>query len=147
LEVAGASTSFVTLSLIFSSIGWMTLPEDVLQVVGGWIMLAWFGASLALFLGALSEKSELIEKLWHPAAYLLFPLAGAAFIVDALPPAFQQFILYLPMVHGVEFLREGYFGTAFVAHYDLAYMASWCIGLTILGLAKEREVSRTVVPE
>lgn len=147
LEVAGASTSFVALSLIFSSIGWMTLPEDVLQVIGGWLMLAWFGASLALFLGSLSEKSELVEKLWHPAAYLLFPLAGAAFIVDALPPAFQQVILYLPMVHGVEFLREGYFGTAFVAHYDLAYMASWCMGLTILGLAKEREVSRTVVPE
>lgn len=147
LEAAGASISFVTLTLIFSSIGWMSLPEDVLQVAGGWLLLAWFGASLAILLGSLSEKSELVEKLWHPFAYLLFPLSGAGFIVDALPPKFQEIVLYIPMVNAAEYVREGYFGTAFVAHYDLGYLASWCVALTVLALAKEREVSRLVIPE
>ena len=87
LEGAGATMSFVFLVLFFSFVGWLQLPEDVLQVTGGWLMLAWFGSSLALFLGALSETSETVEKLWHPAAYILFPLSGAAFLVDALPEA------------------------------------------------------------
>lgn len=147
LEAAGASISFVALTLVFSSIGLMSLPEDVLQVMGGWFLLAWFGASLAILLGSLSEKSELVEKLWHPFAYLLFPLSGAAFIVDALPPKFQDMVLYIPMVNATEYVREGYFGTAFVAHYDLGYLASWCIALTVLALAKERVVSRSVIPE
>ena len=147
LEVAGATMSFVFLVLFFSFIGWLELPEDMLKVAMGWVMLAWFGAGLALFLGGLSESSELIEKLWHPASYILFPLSGAAFLVDALPEAAQKFVLLLPMVHGVEFIREGYFGSQMVAHYDLGYMALINAMLTLFGLSQVRKVSRTVVPE
>ena len=147
LEGAGATISFVFLILLFSFIGWMELPEDVLQIVFGWLMLAWFGASLALLAGALSERSELIEKLWQPLSYLLFPLSGAAFIVDALPPEAREWVLLLPMVHGVEFVREGYFGSKIIAHYDLTYMALCNTAFTILGLAQVDRVSKTVVPE
>lgn len=147
LEAAGATMSFVFLVLFFSFIGWLELPEDVLQIAGAWIMLAWFGLGLAILLGALSETYETVEKLWHPAAYILFPLSGAAYIVDALPEAAHKYVLLLPMVHGVEFLREGYFGSAIRAHYDLTYMGTWNIALTLLGLAQVRKISRTLVPE
>jgi len=147
LEAAGASMSFVFLSIFFFGIGWLQPPEDVLQVLGGWFMLAWFGVGLALLFGAWSESSEIIEKLWHPMSYILFPLSGAAFLVDALPAQAQKAILYLPMVHGVEFLREGYFGSQIHAHYDMTYMALWNTALTVLGLAKVKEASLTVVPE
>lgn len=147
LEAAGATMSFVFLVLFFWFIGWLELPQDALQVVAAWLMLAWFGAALALFLGALSESYESVEKLWHPASYILFPLSGAAFLVEALPQAAQEFVLLLPMVHGTEFLREGYFGSKIIAHYDLAYMAVLNIILTLLGLAQIRKVGRTLVPE
>lgn len=147
LEAGGATMSFTVLIVIFSSIGWLELPEDVLKVALAWAMTAWFGASLAITLGALSEKSEVVDKLWHPSAYLLFPLSGAAFMVDALPRTAQQVVLWLPMVHGVELLREGFFGSQFRAHYDLGYMALCCTALTLIGLALTRQVSREVVPE
>lgn len=147
LEGGGATISFTALVLVFSYLGWISLPEDVLAVATGWAMTAWFGMSLAIFLGALAERSELVEKLWHPAAYLLFPLSGAAFMVDALPKEAQYYVLLLPMVHGVEYIRHGYFGSSFHAHYDLAYMASFNTVLTVLGLAQTRRISREVVPE
>jgi ABC-2 type transport system permease protein/capsular polysaccharide transport system permease protein len=147
LEAAGATMSFVFLILFFGSIGWLEPPEDVLHVVFAWCMIAWFGGATGLFLGALSETSETVEKLWHPVSYILFPLSGAAFLVDALPKAGQQFVLILPMVHGVEFLREGYFGSKIVAHYDLGYMALINTAITLLALAQNRKVSRTVIPE
>jgi ABC-type polysaccharide/polyol phosphate export permease len=147
LEAAGATMSFVFLSLFFNFVGWINLPEDILQVAGGWLMLAWFGFALALTLGALSERTETVEKLWGPTSYLLFPLSGAAFIVDALPRQAQEVVLLLPMVHGVEFLREGYFGSKIVAHYDMAYMALCNAALTLLGFAQERKLSRVLVPE
>jgi ABC-type polysaccharide/polyol phosphate export permease len=147
LEIAGVSISFMVLATLFSFTGWIKPPEDVAKVMMAWFMLTWFGCSLGMLMGALSEQSEVIEKLWHPTSYLLFPLSGAAFMVDALPKIAQDFVLLLPMVHGVEFLREGYFGSNFKAHYDLAYMASICAGLNILGLAKVREISRKVMPE
>ena len=147
LEAAGATMSFIFLALFFGFIGWLELPEDVLQIATAWGMLAWFGVGLAIFLGTVSESSETIEKLWHPMSYLLFPLSGAAYLVDSLPQAAQDVVLWLPMVHGVEYLREGYFGSQITAHYDLSYMAICNLALTILGLAQLSRISRTVVPE
>lgn len=147
LEAAGVTMSFVFLTLFFGFIGWLEMPEDALQIVAAWAMLAWFGFSLALFLGALSETSEIVEKLWQPMSYILFPLSGAAFLVSALPKAAQDVVLWLPMVHGVEYLREGYFGSQITAHYDLGYLAIINVALTLLGLAKLAQVSRSVIPE
>lgn len=147
LEAAGATISFIVLSIFFSVIGWINLPEDPLKVLGAWFMLAWFGASLAILVGAWGAQNEVIEKLWHPASYLLFPLSGAGLIVDALPAVAQKFILYLPMVHGVEMLREGYFGSAFKAHYDIGYMATVCAVMSFFALLKLQDVSRKVIPE
>jgi ABC-2 type transport system permease protein/capsular polysaccharide transport system permease protein len=147
LEGAGATISFTILTLIFSFIGWCKLPEDILQLIGGWLMIAWFGASLAILLGALSEQYELIEKLWHPSAYLLFPLSGAGFIVDGLPQAAQKYILWLPMVNGVEFVREGFFGASFHARHDMPYMAIFNLILTVAALSQVRKISGMVTPE
>lgn len=147
LEAAGTTISAVVLVLIFRGLEWMEFPEDVLLVAAGWVMLAWFGASLALFLGALSANSELVEKFWHPAAYILFPLSGAAFLVDSLPPAAQSAVLFLPMVHGVECLREGFFGSKVVTHFSLSYVAAWNAGLTVAGLLLTRAIADKVRPE
>jgi ABC-type polysaccharide/polyol phosphate export permease len=45
---------------------------------------------LALFLGALSEELEFVEKIWGPLSYLTFPLSGAMFMVEWLPPTAQE---------------------------------------------------------
>ena len=147
LEFLGVTMSFVILSIIFIAIGWMPLPEDVLKIFTGWFMLAWFGFGLAITIGALSELSEIIEKIWHPITYLLFPLSGAVFMVEWLPESTRKFVLYIPMVHGVEILREGYFGSAIHAHYSIAYLGTVCLCLTLLGLFLTKIVSRRVAPE
>jgi capsular polysaccharide transport system permease protein len=144
LEIGGATASFIVLSLLFIFVGWMSPPVDLLKVVFGWVMLAWFGTSLALLIGAASAFSEIVERLWHPAAYLLFPLSGAAFMVQWLPAGMQKVVLLLPMVHGTELLREGYFGNVVPTHYNIAYMASCCLVLSLAGLYLVTQASRRV---
>jgi capsular polysaccharide transport system permease protein len=144
LEIIGATSSFIFLSFFFIFIGWMPIPDNLLMVLAGWFMLAWFGASLALLVGAGTAFSDLVHRLWHPTAYLLFPMSGAAFMVDWMPKKLQVVILYLPMVHGVELLRHGYFGNVVRTHYDIGYMAECCLVLTLCGLYTVREASRRV---
>jgi len=146
LEVAGTTASFTLLSLLFISIDVISPPVDLLQVIGGWLMLAWFGAALGLVLGAATTYSELVDRIWHPTSYLLFPLSGAAFMVEWLPPRGQEVVLLLPMVHGVEMLREGYFGDTVRTHYDAGYMAWCCLGLTLIGILLVRDAERRVEP-
>jgi len=144
IEIGGATGSFLVLSILFTSIGWMTPPVDLAQVLCAWIMLAWFGTSLALLIGAATAFSEIVERLWQPAAYLLFPLSGAAFMVDWMPQNLQKYILLLPMVHGVEYLRQGFFGNVVRTHYDMGYMAVCCLVLSLAGLYLQREAFRRV---
>jgi len=144
LEIGGASASFIVLSLFFMFIGWMPPPVDLLEVLGGWLMLTWFGASLAVLIGAGTAFSEVVDRLWHPAAYLLFPLSGAAFMVDWMPERVRGFVLLLPMVHGTEILREGWFGNVVQTHYDLGYMSFVCLILSLAGLSLLSAATRRV---
>ncbi|MDD4913587.1 MAG: ABC transporter permease [Methylococcales bacterium] len=147
LEFCGATLSFTILSLFFIAIDVMSFPADTLKVIMGWFMLSWFGTALAVTVGALAEIYEFVEKVWHPITYLTFPLSGTMFMVDWLPTSIQSVVLYLPMVHGLELLREGYYGSAVTAHYDMSYMAIICLCLTLFGLTLAREVGRRVMPE
>jgi capsular polysaccharide transport system permease protein len=144
IEAGGATASFIALSTLFTFVGWMPSPDDLLKVVEGWLMLAWFGASLALLIGAGTAYSDMVDRLWHPTAYILFPMSGAAFMVDWLPMSLQRFVLLLPMVHGVEMVREGYFGTVVPTHYDVGYMALCCLIMSLVGLYLVRQASRRV---
>jgi ABC-2 type transport system permease protein/capsular polysaccharide transport system permease protein len=145
LEFGGATISFLLLGLIFIAAGLLDFPEDLLKVIAGWFMLAWFGMALGLLLGTLSIRHELVEKLWHPISYLTLPLSGAAYIVDALPDKVQPLALYLPMVNGIELLREGYFGSYAKAHYDIPYMAACSLVMTLIGLLQLRLTARSIL--
>lgn len=142
IEIAGATISFVVLAAACLLVGAMDAPVDAVSILLGWLLLAWFGSSLALIIGAASAYSDVVERLWHTAAYLLFPLSGALFMVDWLSPDFQKLALWVPMVTGVELLREGYFGPSIRAHYDVPYMVGVCIWQTLLGLALTYNVGR-----
>lgn len=146
LEIAGATASFMALSVLFIGMEWMKPPEDILKVLLGWVMVAWLACGISLFVGALSERSDLVERFWHPMTYFMLPVSGLAVLVDALPPKMQDFILLLPMAHCTELIRDGYFGSMFRAHYDVFYLATWCLGLTILGLAETRGIGRRMTP-
>ena len=142
LEFLATSTSFVVLALIFYGAEWLLAPEDAMEVLGGWLLLAWFGAGLALTLGGLSEKVEVVAKLWPPTSYLIFPLSGTAFIADALPEKGRELVLYLPMLNCVEIIREGWFGTKMTAHYSVDYVVVFNLILTFVGLALVRQVGK-----
>jgi ABC-type polysaccharide/polyol phosphate export permease len=147
LEAAGATMALVFMICFFSVFGIMALPKDPLKVCVGWLMLAWFGFSLALFIGPASERSKFVEIIWKPLSYILFPFSGAMFVVDMLPPEAQKPILLFPMVHGVELLREGYFGPVIKFHYDLGYMAAINLLLMVIGFSQLRHVSNKRHPE
>ena len=146
LEGTGVGISFFVLTLFFAGIGWLGLPEDPIKVVFGWIMLAWFGSALGMFIGALSHRSALVDKFWSPLAYLLFPLSGAAFLLESLPPEFREWIMLLPMIHGVEYVRDGFFGSHFTPYYDMQYMATCNLVLTLFAFSEMRRASRNLVP-
>ena len=58
LEFGGATISFTTLGMVFILLGWLDPPRRPAAGGGGWLILAWFGSALAMFLGALSTRAN-----------------------------------------------------------------------------------------
>jgi capsular polysaccharide transport system permease protein len=144
LECAGATTSFFLLSCVWISLGWMDAPSDLALVLAGWLLLAWFGAGLAVIVGSLTAYSEVVEKLWHPISYFLFPISGAVFMVDWLPRPLRELALWVPMVNAVELIRDGFFGPVVRTHYDVEYLFLSCMVTTLVGLVLVTDASRRV---
>ena len=144
LEIAGAVASFSLLVIMFCYFGWIMPPEDLLKILLGLLLTAWFGASLALVVGSLAERSEVVDRLWSPFSFFLFITSGVFFLVDWLPPVAQQYILWIPMVHGIELVRDGYFGRLFQAHYDVMYLVFCCMCLSLVGLVLVGRAGRSV---
>lgn len=145
LEVVGATISFVILTIVFHSIGLVPLPYDYITVWAAWLLLAWYASALGMLIGALSEQSDVVEKLWHPAMYLLIPLSGSFSMVSSLPPAFRDILLFNPTVHCNEMLRDGFFGPGHEWYFSVGYVVVFNMALTLLALAQVRYVSKTLV--
>ena len=141
LEFMAVSTSFVALGIAFYAMDWITAPEDAMQVLGGWLLLGWFGAGLGLTVGALSERFLVVRNLWPPLSYIMMPFSGVAFIANAVPEGVRNVLLWLPMLNALEFLREGWFGTLMHAHYDIPYVIVFNLILSFVGLSLVRQVS------
>lgn len=147
LEIIGASISFIVLAIVFTSLGFMELPDDIFLLLLGWLLTAWFALGLGLVIACVSEVSELFDRLWHAITYLLFPLSGAGFLVDWLPEKMQQVVLFLPMVHGTEMMRHGFYGDIITTYEDPLYLITINLILTFVGLFWIKEFSKKVVPE
>ena len=145
LEAMGATISFVILSVLFHAMGLVEWPKDYLTICVGWFLLAWYAGSLALFIGALSERSEVVEKVWHPFQYLLIPLSGSFFMVESLPPAVRGIALLNPTVNCAEIVRAGYFGSSHEWYYSVGYVVVFNLVLMFLGLIQVSYVSKTLV--
>lgn len=138
LEVSAVIAAMLFLILACLYLGLMPLPENTPKVILGLILMAWFGFALAMVVGSLAERSEVVSRLWSPFSFFLFISSGIFTLVDWMPPQAQHYILMLPMAHGAELVRDGFFGSLFTAHYDTGYLLLWNLLLTLAGLVMMR---------
>lgn len=146
LEIAGASIAILCILVVFYFFGWIPAPADVMLMIYGWFLIAWFGVGLGLVIGVLSEWYELFGQFWKTLSFFLVPSSGALFFVDSLPLAAQKVVLWIPMVHGTEMFRHGYFGPSVRTHEDPMYLIVVNLVMLFAGLLLVQKYSKGVEP-
>lgn len=116
-------------------LGYEVIPDSAL-----WALLAWFslwclgmGAGLvtSVLNSLVPETGIIIRVLTLP----LLLLSGVIIPLQALPHNVQEYLIYNPILHGLEMLRLGFFeGYKVVSGTNLTYLWYWIIGATALGL-------------
>lgn len=147
VEILGMSGAFVFCMTVFYFAGYVEIPDSPALMLWGWLLYGWFAASISLLVGALSERSELSDKIWNPISYIMIPLSGTFYMVHWLPYAAREAILWMPPVNGVEMIRGGYFGPAVPTYFDISYLIYVNSILTVLGLYFIKDVRQFVEVE
>jgi len=144
IEIGAGSASLLLLTCVFVMAGQMSLPVDPFRVLVAWLGLSLFAVGFALVVGALAERSDAFERVWHILTYLLFPVSGAMFMAHWLPADVREIVLWLPMVHGVEMLRGGWFGPSVLTYESVGYFFGTSATLLLVGLYLVRIGGRPV---
>ena len=145
LEVVGSIAAGIIVSVGAIALGFMKPPVDYGMLYLGLLFHALFCLMMALLTASLTERSEILEKSISILSYLSLPLSGAFSMVDWIPQRYQWILLLSPSVNNIEMIRQGQFGYAAHAHYDLVYDTWITLLLILIGLSLTLRVRRHIV--
>ena len=147
LEIAGATIAQIAIVGVLILIGWIPAPADVFYMLMAWLLMAIFAIGLGLVICSIAFKVEAFGKIWGTFSFVMLPLSGVFFFVSSLPQQTQQYVLWMPMVHGTEMFRQGYFGASVITHESISYIVLCNLVLLLLGFIMVNDFSKGVEPE
>lgn len=146
LEIAGATIAQIIIMTFVILLGWIALPVDPFYMLLAWLLMAWFAFGLGMIICSIAFYVEVFGKLWGTFSFILLPVSGALFFVHSLPHNIQQYALLIPMIHGTEMFRHGYFGSSVITLEQPSYLIIANLVLTFFGLLLVKTFSKGVEP-
>lgn len=144
LLLASALFLLTGLGLFGSSV----LPHDVLSVMVALSALWLSGLGLGLMMSVANELIPEVGKVTDMLFRPLYFLSGIMYPVSAIPPAYRDWLLVNPFVHGIETLRTGFFPQYHAADgVSLSYLLGFALVTLCLGLALHVRFGRRLVAQ
>jgi len=145
IETIACGTALVFVTIVFWSLGIVSLPGDPLKALLGYFFYAWFSFNVACVFAYLYSASEVVERVSHVVLYLTIPLTGGFYMVSWTPDSVQSFLLLSPLVNAIELLREGYFGIGVGAQYSISFLLEVNLTMMLIGLILLRKIKRQLI--
>ncbi len=138
LEVA---TSLLSMAIIIA--GLMVIehvppPAHLDVFVAGLAALALIGFGLGTINAVLNSYSASWRHVEGLLGRALFLMSGVFFTPGMLPTQITSVLTWNPILHGIEWLRYGYYAGYRPDHVNFEYLIGWGLATTLVGLAAER---------
>jgi capsular polysaccharide transport system permease protein len=118
--------------------------DDVLCTMLGLALAALLGTTLGLVLCMLGVLSNVVDRLRGPLLRPLFWASGLFYTLDDVPKVAQDLLVYNPVLHAVELVRDGWFTTYESPRAEPAYVVIFILAFGALGMLLERIVRRRI---
>jgi capsular polysaccharide transport system permease protein len=118
--------------------------DNPLRVVAGLALASALGSSIGLIFCALSQISNIADRVRGPVLRPLFWISGIFFTAESLPEGARDGLLVNPVLHCTELVRDGWFASYSDEHVDVFYVLAFVFGFLLLGLVLERAVRRRI---
>ncbi|WP_111414084.1 ABC transporter permease [Billgrantia lactosivorans] len=146
LEGMLKSLVFILLLLGATFLGLEVLPFDPLTALWVWAWVWLLGLGLGLVLSVCAALVPEVAKVVRMIMFPLYFLSGVMIPPYFLPHALQQYLLYNPILHGVERMRLAFFeGYHTINGIDLLYLQLCTLCTIALGLAMHQRFAQKVL--
>lgn len=130
------SISIVILFFILWLLGKDVLPASPIEFILALGLLWLFGLGFALIMATCTELMPSVGNIVDLLLRPLYFLSAVMYPVAAIPQPYRDYLLFNPLVHGIESIRHAYFERYYSpSEISLGYLAAWAAALILLGLA------------
>ncbi len=120
------------------------LPNDLGLVTISFFGAGLFGASLGLFICAITPYFPYAMNFLGPVNRIGFFVSGVVFTAGMLPSWTYEFIKWNPLLHPLEGMRQGWFGTYQSPVLDLQYTYMIAVPMLTVSLVLERRTRKDI---
>ncbi|MGQ7298503.1 ABC transporter permease [Marinobacter nauticus] len=146
LEGLLSSVVVVLMLFGFSAVGYDMTPHRPLGSLLIWVTVLCFGLGVALILSTAVTIAQELSKFIRMAMFPLYFLSGIMIPVKYFPRELQEYLLYNPVLHGVELIRLGYFEYYRVVDgISYTYLLLWTTVSLTLGFLLQMRFSTRLV--
>lgn len=125
----------IVLLLIFGLIGHEVLPENVIMSTVYWLSLWLLGLGFGLMFSVLSALINGFDKVVRLITLPLLIISGVILPVHRLPPEILHYLMYNPILHGLELFRFYFFDNYWMVDgVSRLYFWGWILGTICMGL-------------
>jgi capsular polysaccharide transport system permease protein len=148
LEMLSNFAALLVSGAVMILLGVIDWPRDMPMFYLGYLFHTWWCVALSLIVGGLSERNEIVEKVWGVMSYMYMAVSGFFFLAEWLPkPVRDLGLTLMPSIHCYEMIREGLFGQTFHAYYNIEYLSIVLAVMTLIGLKLVRDARLYLVLE
>ena len=143
LEMALAFVVLTILLVSFIYAGFTVTLRDPIEVLQGVGFLIVLGAGLGMLACVLSARMPDATRFIPIAMAPLFFLSGVFFHINTVPDPYRDWLMWNPILHGIEMIRDGFFSTHRQGNADAGYLAmtafpTFCAGLFVFRIYRRR---------
>lgn len=118
--------------------------DSILLVLEGFALATFLGTSCGLLLCMLSEILPVVDRLRGPVLRPLFWVSGLFFTLDEIPQKAHRALLYNPVLHTLELVRDGWFPQYQSKEASPFYVLCYALAFMVVGLLLERIVRKRI---
>ncbi len=115
-------------------------PARPVHMAGAFAVLMLLGFGSGVLNAAVIARFESWKAVEPMLSRPLFFISGIFFLPDNLPERVRAALGWNPVLHGVEWMRYGYYFNYRAAGLDAGYLIAWAVVLTLIGLAAARSI-------
>ncbi len=138
IEIIVAACVLACLVVMFVALDVDFVPIDISRAVSGLAVSLFLGIGLGILNSIIAMIVHQWMTIYALSTILLWMTSGAYFVPSMLDASVQQYLFYHPIMHCIEWTREGYFSGYHSLLLDKSYVWAWALGTIFTGLLIER---------